>query len=465
MLSPMPTTTIQERATWSTATTRTSPPARPWSDQALRGPAEPRPAIRVALRKRDLRRLFTGLVVSQAGDWLYNLALLAFVYEHTGSSAWVGVTTAARILPEVVLGPLGGVLADRHDRRAVMIGSDILRAASMAALAVLALAGGPVVLAPVLAALCTAAGAAYPQCVVAVMPRLVDDADLPAANAARVGITGLCVIAGPLLGAALLLLGSTAATFAVDGGSFLVGAAVVASLPREATRRPAGAVQEPHASFRADLATGWRALREHPDALPVAGAEFVSSTIYGVLTVLFVLLGQRLGLGGVGYDYLVSALGVGGVLSAGLANRAAASDRPRRALIAAVAAVGLALPLLALSGSTALALVLAAAIGAATLSTEVVADTVLQRSLDPAVFARAYGLVVPGVVAGIAGGALLAPFCVALLGLDATLALVGALVLVYGARRSCGRRSHRLLRLSRPSRPSGEGGIRTLGRG
>src|SRR3954469_22189986 len=116
----------------------------------------------ISLRQRDLRVLFSGLVISQAGDWLYNLALLAFVYERTGSALWVGITTAARIVPEVVLGPLGGVLADRHDRRAVMIASDLLRAAAMAALAVLALTGGPIILAPVLAALCTAAGAAYP---------------------------------------------------------------------------------------------------------------------------------------------------------------------------------------------------------------------------------------------------------------------------------------------------------------
>src|SRR4051812_21014423 len=162
----------------------------------------------VALRQRDLRLLFGGLLASQAGDWLYNLALLAFVYERTGSSAWVGITTAARILPEVVLGPLGGVLADRHDRRTVMILSDVLRAASMGALAVVALAGAPVVLAPVLAALCTAAGAAYPQCVVAVMPRLVRPGDVAAANAARISITRLCVVAGPIMGAGLLLLGS-----------------------------------------------------------------------------------------------------------------------------------------------------------------------------------------------------------------------------------------------------------------
>ena len=387
----------------------------------------------IALRERNLRVLFGGLVASQAGDWLYNLALLAFVYERTGSTAWVGITTAARILPEVALGPIGGVLADRYDRRLVMIASDVLRAAAMGALAVVALTGAPAILAPLLAAVCTAAGAAYPQCVVAVMPRLVGAGDLAAANAARIGITSLCVIAGPALGAALLLLSSTAVVFAVNGATFLVGAAVVTALPREALRRPAFAVEEVHASIRADLAVGWRALREQPDALALVGADVVSSAIYGALTVLFVLVGERLGLGAAGYGYLLSALGVGGVLSAGLAHRAASSDRPRRALVVAAAAIGVSLVVFTLSGSLAVAIVLAAAIGAGLFATEVVADTTLQRSLDPAVFARAYGLAVPACVAGIAAGALLAPPCVAVIGLNGTLALTGGLVLAYAA--------------------------------
>src|SRR4051794_41257391 len=126
---PMPTTAHKEPRDDLSLDPRTKRLA------ALLNPAQP---FLIALRQRDLCRLFAGLVVSQAGDWLYNLALLAFVYERTGSTAWVGITTAARILPEVVLGPIGGVLADRHDRRALMIGSDVLRAASMAALAVLA---------------------------------------------------------------------------------------------------------------------------------------------------------------------------------------------------------------------------------------------------------------------------------------------------------------------------------------
>jgi predicted MFS family arabinose efflux permease len=401
-----------------------------------------------ALRQRNLRLLLGGLVVSQAGDWLYNLALLAFVYERTGSSAWVGITTAARIVPEVALGPIGGVLADRHDRRAIMIASDVLRAAAMAALAVLALAGGPIVLAPVLAALCTAAGSAYPQCVVALLPRLTSDDELPAANAARISITHLCVIGGPVLGAVLLLLGSPAATFAINGASFLVGAAVVAALPRTAFRRPAEAEPAAPATLRDELATGWRALREHPDALPLVGIEIVASAIYGASTVLFVLLALRLGLGAGGYGYLLSAMGAGGILAAGAAGAAAASSRPRRALIGAVAIIGLPLPLLALTGSVPAAIALVAVMGAGLMISEVGVDTLLQRSLDPAVFARAYGLVVPACVGAIVAGALLAPLAVALIGLNATLAITGAAVLGYGA---LGARS----RLQRDAQPVG----------
>src|SRR4029079_2101855 len=116
-LWPMPTTTQKEH-------THEAPPLDLRSGRrltkrlaAVLNPAQP---FLVALRQPNLRRRFAGLVVSQAGDWLYNLALLAFVYERTRSHAGVGITPAARILPEVVLGPIGGVLADRHDRRLVM---------------------------------------------------------------------------------------------------------------------------------------------------------------------------------------------------------------------------------------------------------------------------------------------------------------------------------------------------------
>jgi predicted MFS family arabinose efflux permease len=387
--------------------------------------------FRVALRERDLRRLLTGLAASETGDWLYNLALLALVFDRTGSSTWLAITTASRLLPWVAFGPLGGVLADRLDRRLLMIGSDVLRAACMAALTVVALGHGPVLLIPALAALCTAAGAAYSPCVLAVLPRLVDDDRLPAANAARVSLTHLAIVAGPVIGAALLLASSAAVAFVVNGATFLAGAAVVASLPRPALRRPAGE-ERAAASLRSDLREGWSALRAHPDALALIGATVVDSAVYGALTVLFVLIGGNLGLGEAGYGLLLAAVGAGGVLSGGLAGRAAASPNPRRMLLVAMVAVGAPIPLFAVLGWVAPALLLAASVGAGSLVGEVVVDTSLQRSLDPAVFARAYGLALPAALAGIVAGALLTPPCLSLLGLDGTLAFFGALALAYG---------------------------------
>ena len=64
--------------------------------------------IRAALGYPAFRSLLAGLAVSQAGDWLYNLALVTLVYSRTHSALWAGVTTAARVVPIVALGPLGG---------------------------------------------------------------------------------------------------------------------------------------------------------------------------------------------------------------------------------------------------------------------------------------------------------------------------------------------------------------------
>lgn len=277
-------------------------------------PAAP---FRAVLRDRNIRRLLAGLAVSQAGDWLYNLALLAFVYDRTHSSAWLGLTTGARVVPLVLLGPLGGVLADRVNRRPLMMACDVARAATMAGLALVAIGHAPILLAPMLAALCTVGAAPYLPSVQAVLPKLATVDQLPAANAARVSLTHICLIAGPVFGALLLLIGSPAIVFAINGVTFLIGAAVVAALPREALRLPAGtAVVSARPGPISGLRAGWSALRDCDGAGLLVGANVVASTIYGGFTVLFVLLSHRLGLGSGGYGYLIAGAGAGGVLCA-----------------------------------------------------------------------------------------------------------------------------------------------------
>src|SRR5438270_11419758 len=107
---------------------------------------------------RPFHLLLAGLAISACGDWLYNVALLALVYERTGSATWVSLTTAARLIPVVTLGPLGGVLADRYDRRRLMVGADLMRAGLMVLPGTVAAAGLPILLAPVLAGAAAAPG-------------------------------------------------------------------------------------------------------------------------------------------------------------------------------------------------------------------------------------------------------------------------------------------------------------------
>ena len=186
---------------------------------------------------RPFHLILLALATSALGDWMYNVALLALVFGRTGSATWVALTTAARVLPVVVVGPLGGVLADRYDRRALMVGADVARTVLMVGLAVVAAAGLPILLAPVLAALATAASTVTSPSVAASTARLVADDELQPANALRAAIGQGAVVAGPALGAVVLALADPATAILLNGATFAVSAPP--SWPSAATR-PSG---------------------------------------------------------------------------------------------------------------------------------------------------------------------------------------------------------------------------------
>ena len=388
----------------------------------------PSGTIRSALRYPDFRWLLSALAVSQIGDWLYNLALVVLVYDRTHSALWAGVTTAARVVPVVVLGPLGGVLADRFDRRRIMIMCDLARMGLMVLLAAVAAFQLPIVLAPVIAA----AAAPYIPCVAAVTPHVVEDADLPGANAARSAVTGAGIVLGPALGGVLLLLGSPASAFALNALTFGLSALAVLAIradgdpnpfrPRRAADRPAGLLRE--------VAQGAAALRAHRAALRLVGADAMCSVLYGAQTVLLLLVSRQVGLGAQGYGYLFAAIGAGGLLGTALAGRV--SRLPSRpVLAAALALAGAPTLLLAVVRWPAAAIVLTGLTGMGALLVEILTDTTLQRELDEDVFGRAYGIAFPAAIAGIVVGSVIAPGLAALLGAPGALIAVGGTVLGY----------------------------------
>jgi len=395
--------------------------------------------MHIARRYPRFGRLLGALAASQLGDWLYNLALLAYVQERTHSTAWLGVTTAARIGPMVVGGPVGGLIADRFDRRRLMLASDVIRAGIMGALVLVALAGLPVALVPVLAATATLAGIAYPPSVAAVTPRLVDADDLAAANGARGTIAPACVALGPALGAVLLLIGPPAVAFAVNAVTFIVSGLLIASIPagRAFARAPRAAeaadARSGLAGIASELREGARALRAVREAGWIVGADIAGSFVYGSQTVLLLLVAERLGLGASGYGYLLAGLGLGGIAGATLAGRLGPVAGRPSTLAAALVLVAAPLPVLALATSPVAAIAAGLVGGMGALVVEVVADTRLQQTLDERRLGCAYGFAFAASVGGIALGALVAPALVSLAGLGGALCIVAGLVLVLAA--------------------------------
>ncbi len=392
----------------------------------------PSGTIRAALGYSLFRRLLAGLAVSQIGDWLYNLALVTLVYERTHSAMWAGIAAAARVVPIVVLGPLGGVIADRFDRRRVMVASDVVRLALMVMLAVVAATHLPIVIVPLIAAAATAAASPYLPCAAAVTPILVPDADLPGANAARSAVTSLGLIIGPAIGGVLLLLlGSPWLAFAINAITFGLSALAVLAIPANPAFRSATAQERPAGLLR-DVADGAVVLRSHPQVLRLVGADIMCSLVYGMQTVLLIGVASRAGLGLHGYGYLFAGIGAGALAGTTLASRAVRCRNPRAVLLAALAAVGLPMMTLAVVQWGPAAILLAAIVGIGAILVQVITETSLQRTLPPEIFGRAYGLALPASLAGIVVGSLIAPLLTSVLGGPGALIACGAAAIAYG---------------------------------
>jgi MFS family permease len=383
---------------------------------------------------RSFRLLLTSLAVSSCGDWLYNVALLALVYGATGSPTWVALTTAARVLPIVVLGPLGGIMADRYDRRRLIVASDLARAGLMVALAAVAAGGLPILLAPVLAAAATAAGTVQPPAVAASTPRLVAEDELQRAQGLRAAVGQSAIVAGPALGALLLALSSPAVAILLNALSFVGSAVAISAIQagpafRPAARRAGAALP----GIGEELRAGLDALRGAPAAVRLFAADVICSAVYGLLTVTLVLVAHRVGAGDGGYGILLGAFGVGGVAGATLAGRLEAARRWRGTLAVALTLIAFALVMLGLVHALWAALALALVGGVGGVVAEVLSETALPQLLDEAVLGRAYALALPASLGGIVAGSLIAGPLVALLGLTGTLAVAGCAVLGLGA--------------------------------
>jgi MFS family permease len=384
--------------------------------------------FRAALSHRDYRFLLSGLAISETGNWLYAAASIIYIFEATGSTSWIGVAAVVRLLPYILFGPIGGAIADRFDRRTVMIVSDLARAALMGVLTVVALSDSTpaVVTAIVIAFVNNSFSAPYYPAVTAITPSVVTEDDLAAANALSGTIDNFALAFGPALSAVLLLLGDPPVAFAANGLTFLVSAFLVT---RIGVHGKVGEV-EVEATLRSRMVAGARAIKASREAMLLVGLSIAFGFTFGQEIVLFGPITEDfLGMSLDATGLLFAAPGIGGILATATAGRLASRSHTARILAISVMVAGIPLTVLSVAHAPIAAYLLLTVEGAAVIIADVVSTTTLQRVVPEARIGSVFGILGATTVAGTALGSLAAPVSIDVFGLGLATALAGGVLL------------------------------------
>jgi MFS family permease len=387
----------------------------------LRGALESLRAFGAVFANAQLRRLQLAGIGSTLGTWAYNVGLAVYVYDKGGAKA-VGFVYFARWGAAALFAPWLSLLADRGSRRRLMVAADLVRAALLGAMTACAAAGTGVWPIVALAVAASITSTVFGPAQGALLPSLVSTPDeLTAANAVMNTVGSVGMFAGPALGGAILAASSPTAVFLVTAAAFLWSAYFLLRIPGDA------APESEPAPVVSALLAGFRAIGSKPELRVVVGLTAAQTLVAGAFEVLLVVVALRLlDAGDSGVGWLNAAVGVGGVL--GVVAVAALAGRRRLAgdLGLGVLLWGGPLALVALWSNFAFVLVLFAIVGLANTIVDVVGMTLLQRSADDEVLGRVFGVMESLILATIAIGSLAAPGIVSLVGLKATLVVVGA---------------------------------------
>jgi MFS family permease len=293
-------------------------------------------------RNRDFQLLWLGQVVSDLGGRISGVAFPLLVLELTDSPAKAGLTAFAGSLPLVLFFLPAGAVADRVDRKRVMLASDAARCLALgsipAAYALDRLTFGQILL---VAAIEATGFAFFSVSERAALRQVVPTAQLPDAIAQNQAREYTALLAGPPIGGALFGIGRML-PFAVDAISYLLS---FVSLLFIRTRLQLQRAREKR-RLRAEIAEGARWLWRHPflrtTALLVAGSDLTLNALFLVV----IVLAEEQGASSALIGWTVAFIGVGGLVGAGLAPLLSRRLRPTFVVRATMWAVALLIPLL-----------------------------------------------------------------------------------------------------------------------
>ncbi|HXF64889.1 MAG TPA: MFS transporter [Caldilineaceae bacterium] len=240
------------------------------------------------LRKNpDYRNLWLARVVSNLGDWFNLLASAALITSLTGAGTAISYLFLARFLPVFLMSPFAGVLADRYERRAIMVATDLLRGLTVLGF-LLVREPGDIWLLYVLTVVQFVLSSLYTPAHSALLSNIVPPADLVTANALD-GFTWSTMLAlGALLGGMAAALFGVTTAFIIDAATFVLSAWFVTRI---------GAVAVPGGGGRTagmmDFVDGLAYLRRRPFILGLSLVKAGGALVWGVVNVMEIPLATQ----------------------------------------------------------------------------------------------------------------------------------------------------------------------------
>ncbi|MCB9098789.1 MAG: MFS transporter [Anaerolineales bacterium] len=233
---------------------------------------------------RDFRYLWFSQIISLLGDWFNLIASATLVAGLSGSGLAFSGLFLARLLPPFILGPAAGVLADRFDRRQILIVSDLLRCVVVLGFLFIR-SKEDIWLIYVLTTLQISIGAFFEPTRSAVLPGLVSRKDLITANALAGATWSSMLALGAAAGGAVTTLFGTTSAFMIDAASYLISAYLITRIvfpPKEELTESRGATNKGWQTFVDGLQYLW----QRPAILVVTLLKASSAITYGSIDIV-----------------------------------------------------------------------------------------------------------------------------------------------------------------------------------
>ena len=334
------------------------------------------------LRDGAFRRLLGAAAVSWFGDRMVTVALAFAVLGIDGSASSIGLVLAVRSAALVVSLLLGGVVADRVSRRAVMVAADLARLVTQGLLAGLVIAGEAEVWSiALLTGLGGIASGFFNPASTGLLPAIVAPEKLQQANGVRATLMSAGEIGGPVLAGVLVAVVGAGWALAVDAATFGVSALLLMGV------RVPGRVERAASGFWEDLQEGWTTFSRTTWVWTFVLWAAVANLTWGAWSVLGPVVAERDLGGAAAWGAINAALGIGALIGA----LAAIRQMPRRPILAAALTGFTQLPatVLLASGANVLPIALGAlAFGVGMMFGNAVWESALQRHIRPEALSR-----------------------------------------------------------------------------